>query len=259
MSGCRRRARELAALTGVLAVTFALMVWGASSASAGGPTSVLVTSPQSAEATALYYSDAEYGKLEQLLGPSGTGSRDQPPERELGGERQINATWMAHDISPWRVDRIFPGYSGSGPVWIHTAADIPNGMNGYWHRAEHPAQLRSLLGKLGVMGKDTGDGYGGIFPAPWESREPGVAGPSTPAADSAADTADTAADTAAVRVGASGADEGAEWWANWWWSLPGVAAGAALTLVAGPLASRGPVNRWRRVRDGGSRQELRDV
>ncbi|WP_241662379.1 MULTISPECIES: hypothetical protein [unclassified Streptomyces] len=244
---------------------FALMVWGASSASAGGPTSVLVTSPQSAEATALYYADAEYGKLEQLLGPSGTGSRDQPPERELGGERQINATWMAHDISPWRVDRIFPGYSGSGsgPVWIHTAADVANGMNGYWHRAEHPDQLRALLGKLGVMGEDTGDGYGGIFPAPWESREPGVAGPSAPAADpagdTAADSADTAADTPAARVGASGADEGAERWANWWWSLPGVAVGVALTLVVGALASRGPVNRWRRMRDGGSRQELRDV
>jgi hypothetical protein len=252
MRGCRRGARELASLTGALAVLLALMVWGASSASAGGPTSVLVTSPQSAEATALYYADEEYGELEQLLGPTGKGTRAQPPERELGGERQINATWMAHDISPWRVDRIFPGYSGSrGPVWIHTAADMAHGMNGYWHRAEHPAQLRALLGKLGVMGEDTDAGYGGIFPAPWESQEPGSA--SVPPAP--------AADTAAVRVGASGADEGTEWWANWWWALPGVAAGAVLALVLRPLASQGPVNRWRwlRGRSSGPGQELRDV
>ncbi|MFE2421324.1 hypothetical protein [Streptomyces hokutonensis] len=45
--------RELTALGGALAMTLSLMVWGSSEAAAGGPTSVLVTSPTSGQAAAL--------------------------------------------------------------------------------------------------------------------------------------------------------------------------------------------------------------
>ncbi|ANS67437.1 hypothetical protein SLINC_5213 [Streptomyces lincolnensis] len=126
------RCRELAALAGALAVVFTLMVWGASAASAGGPTSVLVVSPQSMETASLYQSDEEYGELERLLGEAGTGTRDKPPEATLIGGRQINVTWMVHDVSPWRVDRVFPSpEADSGEVWIHTAATLPQSVNGY--------------------------------------------------------------------------------------------------------------------------------
>ncbi|MFF4837650.1 hypothetical protein [Streptomyces sp. NPDC001315] len=235
----RGRTRELTALMGALAVALALMVWGASSALAGGPTSVLVTSPASGEATALYYSDKEYDQLQQLLGPTNSGTRDKPPEADLVRARQINVTWMAHDIAPWRMDQVFPVESKPGAVWIHTAANVPESPNGYWHRADHPAQLRALLTELSVMGKVTGEGYTGIFPAPWQS-EP-----------SAATTPDTK--TTTLRTGTPATDGGIDWW----WGLPGAAAGAVLALLLRPLVARLPLDRLRR--EPGPRQELRDV
>jgi hypothetical protein len=248
MRGWRRGTRQLAASTGLLATVLALMVWGAASASAGGPTSVLVTSPESAEASALYYPDKAYGELEQLLGPSDTGSRDEPAGGKLQAGRQINVTWLAHDIWPWRMDRVFPGESGTGPVWIHTSTDVPDSMNGYWHRADHPAQLRSLLKQLGVTGKSTGDGYTGIFPAPWTSQRP-----------SATATPGPAVDTTQQHLAAPARDDGSDRWTGWWWALPGVATGAVLALGLRPRASWVPVDRWRRARESAPRKELRDL
>jgi hypothetical protein len=248
----RGRVRELAVLAGALVVTLILMTWVASSASAGGPTSVLVTSPTSGRATGLYYSDKEYGALQQLLGAADVGSRDQPPEVNMANARQINVTWMAHDMSPWRVDRVFPVDSGPRAVWIHTAANMPETPDGYWHRADHPAELRSLLKKLGVMGKASGDGYTGIFPEPWQSEgtDPDPAAVPTTGPDTT---------TATVTVGTPDPTDGTRWWSNWWWTLPGAAGGAALVLVLRPLASRLPPDWWRGGRESGPRQELRDV
>lgn len=233
------RGRELAALIGSLAVTLALMGWGASSASAGGPTSVLVTSPSSGEANALYYSDDGYGELQQLLGAAGRGTPDRPPGADPTRARQINVTWLAHDISPWRLDRVFPAESGAGAVWIHTAANMPDTPNGYWHRAEHPDRLRALLSKLGVMGKVSGEGYTGIFPAPWQSETPPAAGPDT--------------ETVELRTGAPVTSDDTDWW----WALPGAAGGAVLALVLRRLVLRVPGERVRR--ESGPRQELRDL
>ncbi|WP_245607491.1 hypothetical protein [Streptomyces prunicolor] len=251
--------RELAALSGALAMTLALMVWGASDASAGGPTSVLVTSPESGRARGLYYSDEQYGKLQQLLGPEGKGSRDKPPEADLVHAHQINVTWLAHDISPWRIDRVFPVESRPQAVWIHTAADVPENtnLNGYWHRAEHPAQLRALFDKLGVLGKGTGDGYSGIFPAPWESTEPAPAAVAPDSDTGTGTVTGTGAGTTTVRASLPDKRHGTDWW----WAIPGAAAGAVLALGLRPFVARLPLDRWRKGRDPGPgpRQELRDV
>lgn len=246
----KRRIRELSGLVGALAVMFALMVWGATSAAAGGPTSVLVTSPLSGEATAVYFSDEEYEQLQELLGPPGQGTRSEPPRVDMAGARQINITWMVHDITPWRVDRVFP-VSDKDIVWIHTAADVPNSLNGYWHRAGHPDRLRALLKGLGVMGEYSGEGYAGIFPAPWQSETvtPGPVAPGAPAPEA------TEAITR-VQVASPGSGGGST---GWWWAIPGAAAGAVLALVLRPLAARLPIDRLRRDRDQGPRQELRDV
>jgi hypothetical protein len=240
-------------------MTSALMLWGASSASAGGPTSVLVVSPQSTETAALYYSDEEYGELEQLLGAPRTGVRDKPPEANLTAARQINVTWMVHDVSPWRLDRVFPLADGDD-VWIHTATNLPETVNGQWHRAQHPGQLRALLKDLGVMGKTSDEGRSGIFPAPWETGETGVGGETGTGADADADanagTTDTATDAAVAPTAQARPDGGTDWW----WVLPGAVAGAVLALVLRPFATRmrwGPWDRPRR--EPGPRQELRDV
>ncbi|MFE6177389.1 hypothetical protein [Streptomyces sp. NPDC056464] len=238
----------MTALTGVLAGALALLVWGAAApASAGGPTSVLLVSPQSAETASLYYSDEEYEELERLLGAQGEGTRDKPPEAELTAARQINVTWMVHDVAPWRLDRVYPAHKGQD-VWIHTAAHLDTTTNGTWHRAHRPSQLRALFKELGLMGKSSSKGDAAILPPDGgtSGTEDGAAGSPEPATD-AADKA-TAASPAA-----SGAREGTDWW----WALPGAAAGAVLALVLRPFATRLPRSRLRG--EPGPRQELRDV
>ncbi|MEU9325248.1 hypothetical protein [Streptomyces canus] len=235
MAGPKGRCRELAAGSGALAVALALTVWGAPSASAGGPTSVLVVSPESGETASLYYSDEEYSELERLLRPPGAGTRTKPPEANLLAARQINVTWMAHDVSPWRLDQVFP-LAGTDEVWIHTAEHVPEAVNGHWHRTKNPPQLRALLKDLGVMGKVSGEGHA-IFPAP--GQEPG-------------------SDAGAVATEASaGPSSTADDATEWWWALPGLAAGAVLALVLRPFALRMRGDRVRRER--GPRQELRDL
>ncbi|MDH6549197.1 hypothetical protein M2161_005895 [Streptomyces sp. SAI-133] len=238
--GWRGRGRELASGLGALAAALTLTVWAASAASAGGPTSVLVVSPESGETASLYHSDEEYGELQRLLGSPGTGTRTKPPEANLLAARQINVTWMAHDVSPWRIDQVFP-LADTDEVWIHTAEHVPESVNGHWHRANESHQLRSLLDDLGVMGAISGEGHA-IFPAP----------------EQAADGSAEAAPTGTAKTSASAAPRATEYdGTGWWWSLPGLAAGAVLALTLRPLALR---RRWERPRrEPGPRQELRDV
>ncbi len=93
------------------------------------------------------------------------------------------------------------------------------------------------------MGRYTGEGYAGIFPTPWQSGEAATAAPDT----------DTA--TTTVRVAAQ--DKGDD--TDGWWAIPGAGAGAVLALALRPFAARLPLGRWRRRREPGPRQELRDV
>ncbi|MCX4905979.1 hypothetical protein [Streptomyces sp. NBC_00878] len=225
-----------------------LVVLGAPTAAAGGPTSVLVVSPESGESAALYNSKKEYGELERLLGRPESGTREEPPGLGLGSGRQINVTWMLHDVSPWRVDRVYPETPRTKDVWIHTAANLPTSMNGYWHKAEQPTAVRALLKKLGVLGESSGEGgAGAIYPAPWETTEEAAGAPApVPTEPSGTATAVAAAD-----------DD-----TDWWWAIPGLVTGAVLALGLRPFVGRLPgarqLSRWRE-REAGPRQELRDV
>ncbi|NNN37806.1 hypothetical protein HLK59_47330 [Streptomyces sp. S3(2020)] len=254
MSGWRGAGRRLAALAGVLAAALGLALWGAGSASAGGPTSVLIVSPESTETASLYHSDEEYGELQRLLGEPGGGSADKPPEADLITGPQINVTWMLHDVTPWRVDRVYPA-ADSTAVWIHTAANLDASANGTWHRAEQPAVLRGLLGDLGVMGEASDGDYSVEYPPPWD-----MYGKDTEKAETEGEAGAGAAEPTAAAAPAQrpGPGDGADWW----WALPGLAAGAVLALVLRPFATRLPevpaLRRWR-VREPGPRQELRDV
>lgn len=220
----------------VLALTWAF----APGAAAGGPTSVLLSSPESGETTALYYSDAEYEELWALLGSTGAAvQRERPPSLDMPvGTRLINVTWMIHDVEPWRVDRVYPA-EGADAVWIHTSSK-PGAETGTWHRSVQPKVLTGLLTKLGLMGAKSPSGGGGAgYPPAWE--QDGSA-PEVPA-----EAAATAADPPTTT--------------GWWWSLPGVAAGAAVALALRPLATRPPRlpfgGRARRD-DPGPRQQLVD-
>jgi hypothetical protein len=232
------------AWTAALASALALVLWGAAQASAGGPTSVLVVSPESKESSSLYFSDKKYDRLAQLLGEPGAARKQLPPGLGVGAGRQLNVTWLLHDIQPWRVDRVYPDTPGSKDVWIHTSTDMKS-LNGVWHMARRPVELRALLHRLGVMGKRAVGGASPIFPAPEHSAR-GAAPKHDPASPGR---------TAAGPGSAPGS-------AGWWWVVPGALAGAALALLIRPLITELPqrVAALRRQRrDPDPRQELRDV
>ncbi|WP_344388347.1 hypothetical protein [Streptomyces vastus] len=95
-----RRVRELVAAAGALTVALALVLTGAPTAVAGGPTSVLLVSPDSAETASLYNSDEDYTRLRDLLPQEGGDLeklREKPPDLDSIG-RRINITWMIHDV-----------------------------------------------------------------------------------------------------------------------------------------------------------------
>jgi len=234
----RNRRRELAALTGALVTALGLLMWGAAPAAAGGPTSVLVVSTASTQTAALYYSDEEYEELEQLLAPPGTGTLEEPPETDLTASGQINVTWMLHDVTPWRLNRVVPVHD-TEDVWIHTATNLPTATDGTWHRTGHPAELRALLEKLGVLGSAA-------------KATEGASSAQSSASGTGSGSGSVAGSAAGPGSGARSGDQ-----TDWWWVLPGAAAGAVLALVLRPFVSRVPLSRLRG--EPGPRQELRDV
>lgn len=259
-----RTARGMRGSVAGLAAALALLVAVAPRAVASGPTSVLVVSPESEQTASLYVSDAEYGELERCLGTlddldslgekgdRGEGRGERPPGLVLSdASRQINVTWMVHDVRPWRVDRAYP--ASSGAVWIHTTTDVGS-MKGTWHRAKDPARLTALFKRLGVMGapadkgRGRGDGSG--------ARPPGA---DSPLPSAAAGGRDGNGQAASGRTGDSPGAGGTDWW----WAVPGAAAGAAgALLLRAPLAGRRPLLaslRERRPHEDGPRRELRDL
>lgn len=270
-----RTARGMCGSMAGLTAALALVVMGAPEAMAGGPTSVLVVSPESGRSTALYVSDKAYGELQRSLGNIADiadieeGRRERPPGLNMGdGSRQINVTWMVHDVRPWRVDRAYPVASGSevgkggkdgkdtAAVWIHTTTDVES-MTGTWHKAKDPARLTALFKKLGVMGAPTDKGNQAIAPG----ADP--APPPKSALDTDSDSGSEAKPEQAAA--ASGRTDGApgDGGAGWWWAIPGAAVGAVgALLLRGPLVERRRVLaslRGRRPHEDGPRQELRDV
>lgn len=238
--------RRLAALIAVTALTWAF----APSAVAGGPTSVLITSPESAETSSLYYSDSEYEALARQLGGEGMGALQEGRKKRPGsldsamGSRQINVTWMVHDVQPWRLDRVYPS-ADTSEIWIHTSTDMPGTETGVWHRAQEPAALRALLKRIGVMGERTAQGAGAAVPPAGETEK-------TEATREADETDETDEAAGAPSVGTDG----------WWWAIPALGAGVVLGLVLRPLAGRLPRPPYRRGGgrpEAGPRRELLDV
>lgn len=248
------------------AVALALLVAVAPRAVASGPTSVLVVSPESEQTASLYVSDAEYGELERCLGTlddldslgekgdRGEGRGERPPGLVLSdASRQINVTWMVHDVRPWRVDRAYP--ASSGAVWIHTTTDVGS-MKGTWHKAEDPARLTALFKRLRVMGAPADKGKGRGRGDGSGARPPGA---DSPLPSAAAAGRDGNGQAASGRTGDSPGAGGTDWW----WAVPGAAAGAAgALLLRAALAGRRPLLaslRERRPHEDGPRRELRDL
>ena len=109
-------------LLGLLIAVLAAVSWvGATQvASAGGPTSVLLASPGNGRVAALYHTDAGYERLATAVDAYGAsaGSTTRPGSvtNDLGNE--IRLTWLIHDMTIWRIDRVH--ITDEDGVWVET-------------------------------------------------------------------------------------------------------------------------------------------
>jgi hypothetical protein len=241
---------------GVLILVFAVVAFlalGPGTALAGGPTSVLVVSPEKGVTASAYTSDAAYAVLMRALESNPTADEGAPVGVTLGpGDRsQVNVTWLIHDIRVWRVDRILLDQAG---VWINTrdtwkddAVDLDG--PGVWHLSPQPKELLLLLKSWGML-----DGAASVpaGSAPQLADESGTSanvaveqqrGGSGPSASSG--TQDSAVGGV---LGTSG---------RWWLALPILLLGVLGGALGRPAASR--VVRRAGARAARPRQRLIDA
>ncbi len=153
------RKRFLAALIALLAaVSWCAVV---QPASAGGPTSVLLANPQTGRVAALYYTDRAYDRLADAVGAfaSETGSTDRPPAvpDDLTGE--VRLTWLIHDMSIWRIDRVHA--TTEDGMWLQTVVRTDGGdvfdQPGTWHRPVDPKALAAALQDARLLTRSAGE------------------------------------------------------------------------------------------------------
>lgn len=178
----------------------------AAPASAGGPTSAILSVPGEGKTASIYYTEPEYDQLGELLGTTDSsavsGEVDSSGASHESGPG-VTVTWLIHDVDPWRIDRIYLDAEG-GP-WVATQTLM--GGSGtiwdqpvVWHQPTSGKELSALLDRL-LPGNATA-------PVPSQSAA-AVAAPETPVAEPA---------------------EAADQVSGLWWGLGGLAAGVLLTL-----------------------------
>ncbi|MGS0684358.1 hypothetical protein ACVBEQ_04210 [Nakamurella sp. GG22] len=185
-------------------------------ASAGGPTSALLVSPSAEYATGVYYSDPEYGLLQELLAEPSSGAASTASDVSQTGSDYVTVTWLMHDITVWRIDRVFLPPKGEPSIVTQEMWDSAGNATGMYpsedgnatarhHRSPDPAALISLLQKLGLVDSDSFSAVAEFVPA---------------AADSAPAAGETAGQHATLEPAGTATAAG-------WWLLGGLVAGIA--------------------------------
>jgi hypothetical protein len=144
-------------LVGLLIAVLAAVSWfgAVQIASAGGPTSVLMASPRNGRVAALYYTDAGYERLVAAVQAYGanTGSTTRPGSVTNDFSNEIRLTWLIHDMSIWRIDRVH--ITAHDGIWIQTVVQTDEGnlleQPGKWHRAVDGNALTAVLSKAGLL------------------------------------------------------------------------------------------------------------
>jgi hypothetical protein len=172
---------------------------------AGGPTSVLVTQP-GADAAALYYDDAAYDALLDVLPAGGTIGKPLPPG---GGGTDYHLTWLIHDVTPWRFDRV--RVHRDGTAWVSTTFEA-GGVEA-WEPVQDGEDLAGLL--AGVLAGSAAPEVVSVTPDAAPDPAPEVAPPG-------------ATPTSPEQTGSS--------WISltgWRWLVPGAVLGLLVGIVAG--------------------------
>ena len=232
------RARVARLITGMALVGTSCLL-AAGTGFAGGPTSALLVAPGYERAAAVYYSDPEYQQLETLLaepaaatGSAATGSAaGAPAAAPTDGLGYITVTWLIHDVSIWRIDRIFLAENGEHLI----ATQLMDGSNGtgegmypgQWgddtavqHRAADPVALQSLLDKLGLTAGPAQD-----------AKSADVAVQAAAVTNNAA-TNNAATNTAVTNTAATNTAVPPGPGAAPWWMLAGLVLGIGCTAAA---------------------------
>ena len=187
-------------------------------AAAGGPTSVLLVVPGEGRTASLYTGQADYESLAGLVGAFGDSgaTTDSGKDVDHAAGTEVTVTWLIHDVSVWRVDRIYPdapggpwiatqtSYDGSGDIW-----SIPV----QWYNATQGKALTGLLTRLGLLG-------GSAAAPPADVAQPASPAAVTPTTPKVAEPA------------AAGRPSGPVW------GVAGLALGVALTVATMRVAAR---------------------
>jgi len=209
----------------LLAAVIAAVAVGAAPARAGGPTSVLLSSPP--KVVAVGYDDHAYDELQRLTQVAGSKPSVGDEQHDLGNF--VRAAWLIHDMSVWRLDIIYPDAPG-GP-WIATT-ESPDGKTmpeqPTWHTATDPAALLKLLGSLNLLaGQRNGEpAYGG------PTSMGGMVAPAPADAPVTTPEPVTVPETQTATTGV---------FTGWRWTIPGFLLGAVIAVVALRLL---PKRRW---------------
>ncbi len=189
-------------------------------ASAGGPTSALLVSPNAEYATGLYYSDPEYGLLQELLAEPPTGAASTASDASQTASDYVTVTWLLHDVTVWRIDRVFLPAKGEPSIVTQEMWDSAGNAAGMYpgqdgnasarhHRSPDPAALISLLQKLGLVDSDSSSAVAEFVPA---------------AADSAPAAGETAGEHTILEPAGTATAAG-------WWLLGGLVVGIAVCAL----------------------------
>jgi len=209
------RVRRLGA---VISLVMLASVFLPAMARAGGPTSALLVSPANQQAAALYTSDPEYEQLMMLLDQPATGTSPNAAGTDpapSAAADYVTVTWLIHDVTVWRIDRIFLAGPAGEPFIVTqtengdpaaTAVPLGSGMfpseqgndSASWHRSADPAALIGLLTKLGLHG--TGENS-------------------------------SVSDSSSAPIAVQAAVDPPARAAGFWWAIGGVLIGAALMVV----------------------------
>jgi hypothetical protein len=200
-----RRTTRLAVLIGLLAA----VSWfaAAQSASAGGPTSVLLANPQTGRVAALYHTDTAYDRLAGAVGALAavTGSTTKPGAVTDDFTGEIRLTWLIHDMSIWRIDRVHA--TTEDGMWVQTVVRTDGGdmfdQPGTWHRPADPKALTAALQDAGLLTPGVDDSSSIASSA--ESGHAAGTDPSMPTAASPNRGLITAVAVVGLLVGAAGA------------------------------------------------------
>jgi hypothetical protein len=148
--------RKIIALLVTILAAVAWCATAAAPAQAGGPTSVLLANPAAGRAHALYYSDPAYDRLASAVGAfsdeAGSASKPESVVDDFGSE--IRLTWLIHDMSIWRIDRVHT--TAKDGTWIETVRTDDGGGDvfdrpGSWHRPHDQRLLMASLTAAGLL------------------------------------------------------------------------------------------------------------